>query len=1377
MAQSLIPPPSKMDMKGDIISNWAYFKDSWENYTVAVELNEKDKKVQVATLLSVLGKECMQLYKTLPLTAEQRKDPDVIIQKLTEHFEPQRNTIYERYLFNLTKQEANETFDQFLTRLRELVCTCEYGALTDEMVRDRIVIGIKENEPRGRMLRDNKLTLPGAIDICRTNEQTSYQRSKIEGTENIHYQRGRNPRKQYGDRAKPRNCKYCGDTHIPGNCKAYGVTCEICHKKNHLAKVCHSTNKVTNKSQPYKSKKEKKYKPHKVHQVERHGVAPDDYDTQSSDDSLFHIISSPAKTQYFANVHMRSEDDKTAMIKVQLDTGATCSTITLRDYHKITHAPMQHSDATLRLYDNTIVKPVGRVKLRCTSNDLTKKVYFEVVKEAPVSLLSGRACEALQLIQFNEQFVCSIEKVPQSPAAPALTKENLVTEYKDVFDGLGKLPGQYHIDIDTNVKAVQNNPRRVPIPIKTELKEKLDDYEKLNVIAKVNTPTPWISNMVAVRKPNKLRVCLDPYDLNKAINRNHYPTPTIDDVAPRLNKARIFSVVDAKDGFLQIELDEESSFLTTFWTPFGRYRWLRMPFGLKSAPEEFQRRLDTCLEGLENIEVIADDIIIYGCGDNDEEAEKSHDKALHALLLRCRERGLKLNKKKLRFKLTSVTYMGHTLSAEGMSPDKEKIKAIMEMPTPTDTQGVQRLIGVVTYLAKFMPQLSTVCEPLRRLTDKDAVFDWLPQHDTAFSTIKELITKAPVLHYYDVNKPVTIECDSSEVGLGAVITQNGHPIAYASRALTQTERNYAQIEKECLGIVYATERFHQYIIGKENVEIITDHKPLVTIFKKSILTSPKRLQRMRLRLQKFSINVVYKPGPQMYISDTLSRAALPLQQIHPDDSNYIIFQLKQEEESRLEFESVDMEESLFVTNHRLQSIRQHTAADNSLQVLMTIIKKGWPENKTSLPLCVREYWAYRDELSTQNGLVFRGTRIIIPSALRPELITRAHASHMGIQYTIGTARDIMYWPRMNAELTEAVQKCTTCQQSQPAQSAEPMMTHPIPELPWQFLSCDCFEYEQKNYLVMVDHYSDYIEIVPLKDLTSKTMIKCMKPIFATHGSPSVLLTDGASYFVSSEFEQFTTSWDIKHVTSSPYHHKSNGKAEVSVKLAKNIVKKTSNNGDLWKAILEWRNAITPGMKSSPVQRLMSRRTRSFLPCGDNLYRPQVINDVSEGIIRKRQVAKSYHDKTVKQLPPLIVGQHVQVKLKPQLPRSDWTLGTIVDSCSPRSYTVEVNGKQYRRNRVHLRDSSAQSEAISIPRPSSDSSPNHSDVRIPVTNRENITETSEAESAPVMTDKTHSNSAPIQSQTSELTKSAVKASPNQTRYGRVIKKPKKLIESV
>ena len=261
---------------------------------------------------------------------------------------------------------------------------------------------------------------------------------------------------------------------------------------------------------------------------------------------------------------------------------------------------------------------------------------------------------------------------------------------------------------------------------------------------------------------------MDPVNLNKAIWRCHYLIATVKEISSNLAKAKVFSLVDAKDGFLQVELDRDSSELTTFWTPHGRFRWLRMPFGLSSSPEVFQRKLNECLEVLENIQVIADDILIYGIGDTTEEAVLQHDKAMLALLNRCREQGLTLNSRKLKFKLVKVAYMGHVFSSEGLLPDPEKVSAVSDMPIPENVAAVRRLLGVVTYMVKFLPKLSTIAELPRRLTHKDSVFEWSEEQDRAVSQIKAVLCSAPVLQYYDVKKETTIECDSSEHGLGAV---------------------------------------------------------------------------------------------------------------------------------------------------------------------------------------------------------------------------------------------------------------------------------------------------------------------------------------------------------------------------------------------------------------------------------------------------------------------------------------------------------------------------------------------------------------------------------------------------------------------------------
>ena len=273
--------------------------------------------------------------------------------------------------------------------------------------------------------------------------------------------------------------------------------------------------------------------------------------------------------------------------------------MTLWDFKKITEENPQPTDTKLKLYDHSVIHPIGSTTVYCTTNGARKKVHFKIVEHAPTSLLSGRAsCTKPASLQWGMPSA-------RSPGYDQpLDQEQILHEYHDVFSGLGKLSDTNHIEIDPNAKPVRENPRCVPIPIKDELKKKIKELESTGVIAKVTKPTPWISNMVVVRKPNKLGLCLDHMHLNKDVIRNHYPTPTVEDIAPKLTKAKVFSVVDAKDGLLQVVLDETSSFLTTFWTAFGRYRWRRMPCGIKSAPEEFQRRLDECLEGLENVAVI-----------------------------------------------------------------------------------------------------------------------------------------------------------------------------------------------------------------------------------------------------------------------------------------------------------------------------------------------------------------------------------------------------------------------------------------------------------------------------------------------------------------------------------------------------------------------------------------------------------------------------------------------------------------------------------------------------------------------------------------------------------------------------------------------------
>lgn len=444
---------------------------------------------------------------------------------------------------------------------------------------------------------------------------------------------------------------------------------------------------------------------------------------------------------------------------------------------------------------------------------------------------------------------------------------------------------------------------------------------------------------------------------------------------------------------------------------------------------------------------------------------------------------------------------------------------------------------------------------------------------------------APVLRYFDAKEATTLQCDTSDTGLGATLLQRGQPIAYASRPLTATERNYAQIEKELLSVVYGMEKFNQYTFGRK-ILVESDHKPLEIIYKKPLVAAPKQLQRMFLHLQKYDIKIIYKPGSTMYLADTLSRAHLG-----NDDRN---------EQCRDQifsvFEEINMVDYLPISSSSLKEIQSSSEADETLQTLMDVIMSGWPDTKDTLPLEVGPYFHVRDELSVQNGMVFRGSRCVIPQSLRLRMLQKLHSSHIGVEGCLRRARECVYWPRMNQEVSGMIAKCETCRTFEIAQQKETFVPHDIPKRPWSVVGTDLFTSPvgDEQYLITVNYYSNFWEVDRLEDSSSKTVIRKLKQNFARHGIPDKLISDNGPQYTSEYFRSFSRKWDFEHVTSSPGYPQSNGLAESAVKTVKKLIRKARHSGnDPWLAILDHRNTPSQGVNASPAQRLMNRRTKTL----------------------------------------------------------------------------------------------------------------------------------------------------------------------------------------
>lgn len=296
-----------------------------------------------------------------------------------------------------------------------------------------------------------------------------------------------------------------------------------------------------------------------------------------------------------------------------------------------------------------------------------------------------------------------------------------------------------------------------------------------------------------------------------------------DEIASKLTNKAVFTVLDMKDGYFQVKIDNQSSDYCTFGTPFGRYQFCRLPFGLSSAPEVFQRKNFELFGDIDGVEIYFDDLIISG------ETEADHDKNLKCVLDRAVKYNIKFNQDKIQFKSKEVKFLGQVFSKNGVKASNSHINAILEMPNPQNKADLLRLLGMAKFLGKFIPNLSKVSAPLRTLTRHDVEWKWASEHDESLRQLKHLLTNAPVLTFFDPSLPMEIETDASKNGIGSCLLQNGHPVAFASRSLTKSEINYAQIEKELLAILFSCQKFHYYVYGVKNVKVCSDHKPLESI--------------------------------------------------------------------------------------------------------------------------------------------------------------------------------------------------------------------------------------------------------------------------------------------------------------------------------------------------------------------------------------------------------------------------------------------------------------------------------------------------------------------------------------------------------------------
>ncbi|XP_063391344.1 uncharacterized protein K02A2.6-like [Cydia fagiglandana] len=699
---------------GSLCESWEKWKNGFQIYVKACEINKKTEDIQINIFLHVVGEQCREIIEQ---STTKCTTLATLIGLVDKHFKAKKNVTVERHRFFTRQQGEHESIDQYVFELRKLAQSCEFGNLNDGLIKDRLICGIVSAAIRERLLREDDLTLSKALEICRAaivskmysedikRECTSEIKSnevcavankevyelnrsgaKVEAKSSRSTSSGRGwrgrgwvpgagrggasgagpagaqHRAPYAHRGG--RCGQCGGVHKKYDCPAYGRSCMKCSRPNHFARMC------------------------RVYMVEE------------SEDQVNNINNRPCDCCDEWNTELKINN---VPVSFKLDTGAQVNILPEGYLMKLGIASEDLLKINTRLteYSGAGINVIGKIFLRVRYKKDLYVLEFKIVDLDSAPILGRDACKELNLVRRVMSVEQSNDDFP-----------DFIKEFSDVFHGIGCLPGEYKIQLKSDAAPVIHAPRKLPFAIKDAVKNKLLEMEAQNIIAKVEGPSDWVSSITVVKKSNgDLRICLDPKELNNAIKREHFRLPTIDEIVSNLSGARYFSTLDASSGFWQVRLDETSRYCT-FNTPFGRYKFLRMPYGICSASEVFHKKIYENFDDIEGVCMYIDDLLVYG------RTKEEHDQRLKNVLERCVKVNLKLNRNKCRFGLQEIKYLGHRITKDGLSPDDSHITAIKNMPTPVNRKDIERFLGLITYVGTFIPNLSDKTQPLRELLKK-----------------------------------------------------------------------------------------------------------------------------------------------------------------------------------------------------------------------------------------------------------------------------------------------------------------------------------------------------------------------------------------------------------------------------------------------------------------------------------------------------------------------------------------------------------------------------------------------------------------------------------------------------------------------------------
>lgn len=1257
-----IPSLENFDCDGEASSvglRWQKWKRALRIYLDAASVEDPRKKK--ATLLHFGGIGLQDIFYNLPGADVNESDADgndifaIALAKLDSFFAPKQSKVYERHLFRLLKQESGEKFEKFVIRLRHQAEKCQFSNLEDQLI-DQITEKCASVELRKKILATgDSINLDAIIAEANSMETvvrqlTGFSESSVVPSTSVLPTVNQISRYKSRKNSSSKRCSRCAATETPHECPAKDAVCAKCHFRGHYARCCLSKRKF-NAVERSGNLPPKRFKP-----KPQSRECVDNVDVSETDDAeyVFHL----------------DDDDQIACevggvkIRMLIDSGSKSNIIAESTWEQLKKSGVkvsnQNKNPNKILFAYGSKDPLtilGSFEALVRVGKKQENATFFVIRNGKRNLLGKRSATSLGVLKIGIE-TNNVGTVP-------------FPKFKNVL---------INIPIDKNVMPISQPYRRIPIPLEAKINKKLEELIDLDIIEQVDGPSEWVSPMVPVLKDNgEIRICIDMRKANKAIMREKYPLPTMDSLLPNFRKAEYFSRLDIKNAFHQIEISPSSRYITTFISSKGLYRYKRLLFGMNAAPEIFQKVLERLLLPCKGTVNFIDDILIYGG------SEQEHDERVNFTLKLLKENNVLLNDQKCIFKIKTVNFLGHTLTPSGVRPLESYVGVVKTFRSPVIIDEVHSFLGLVNFIGKWIPNLATLTEPLRKLLrlklgkNANILKYWGNEQLNAFNELKSSLSKIKTLGYYDPEDKTQVIADASPVGLGAVLIQydsSGHRvIAFGNKSLTDPEKRYCQTEKEALAIVWAVEHFKIYLYGKEEFELITDHKPLEVIFGPKSRPSA-RIERWVMRLQSFNFKIVFRPG-KSNIADPLSR----LCQTDPipfDNHNFV-------------YHVVEYSKPIAVT---LNEIRENSENDDEVGKIITGIKqKIWVEP-------VKHCRTFQEEFCVCDGILLRGTRIVIPHKLRQRILEAAHEGHPGIVAMKGRLRTKVWWPKIDEHAEKIVKSCKGCTLVSTPGPPNPMKRRSMPNGPWIDVAVD-FMGPLPNgvYLfVIVDYFSRYKEIKIMRSITAINTVNVLKEIFSRLGLPMSITCDNGKQFCSQEIKSFCEENAIKIFYTIPYWPQMNGEVErqnrdILKRLKISNAVKTDWQEEIFKYLMMYNSTPHTTTGKTPHELFFKRQFRDKIPSSIDTGNA-TLTELDEEVIDRDRVQKEkgreLGDRKRKATESdLQIGdkvyQKIMVKSNKTTPDFDSTPYLVTNKMKGDVMIRDENsGQEFRRNVIHLK---------------------------------------------------------------------------------------------